>query len=201
MGINKTFLKSIIYLTLFILFVSIIFDIFTSAYYRAIIWAAFFIIFLILLKKSKIPRIALFYLSLLLLLVILGEYFLYNLIPFFDKIVHFLSQLIICPLILYLTKDKIKDKKLLVLFCIAFAITLSVVWEITEYSFDHAVDSKMQGVYFQEGQFFGTYERLYTPILTEIDDTMSDLIFNAIGACTFGFLYLLDLRKRKKNSK
>lgn len=195
------FTKGVIYATLIILVIATIFDIFSQAYYRAVIWAAFFIIFLVLTKNSKIPRVAIFYLSLLLLLVIFGEYFLYNLIPFFDKIVHFLSQLIICPLILFLVKDKIKDKKVLVLFCIAFAITLSVVWEITEYGFDNLVNSRMQGVYFQEGQFFGVYERQYAPVQTEIDDTMSDLIFNALGACVFGAFYLFKDRKRKRKRK
>lgn len=194
---NKKFLKSIIYLTLIALLVSIIFDIFTGAYYRAIIWAAFFIIFILLFKKFKIPLILLFYFSLLLLLTILGEYFLYNSIPFFDKIVHFSGQLILGPIIFYLFNNKIKDKKILILFCITVLMTLSVVWEITEYGFDHAFDSKMQGVYFAKGQFFGTYERQYTPVQSEMDDTMTDLIFNLLGSCTFGAIYLFKYRKKK----
>lgn len=190
--------KWFVYITLIALAISIIIDIFTHAYYRALIWAVFFLIFIALFKKSKIPPIAHFSLSLLLLLSILGEYLFYNLFPFFDKIVHFLSPIILCVLVFNLAKDKIKNKTFLILFCIASIIALSVIWEITEYSFDNLVDSKMQGVYLAEGKFFGLYERQYEPVQTEIDDTMSDLIYNCLGSLVFGLAYFFKNRKKLK---
>ena len=190
------FFKITIYFTIFALIAAIITDLFFGIIYRAIIWIAFIVIFLVLLKIKKIPLIVHFSLAMLLIVAILGEYFFYNLIPFFDKIVHFISPLIICNLIYYLFKKKIKNKKMLILFCIVSFITVSVIWEIAEYGFDGLVNSNMQGVYFTKGEFFGVYERQYEPVQSEIDDTMTDLIFGFLGACIFGIYSVF-----KKNKK
>ena len=193
---NNVFFKGVIYLTLVALIIGIIMDVIFGAYYRAIIWVAFILILIILLRIKRIPLIIHFSLAMLLIVAILGEYFFYNSIPFFDKIVHFISPLIICNLIYHLFKKKIKNKKMLILFCIVSFITISVIWEIAEYGFDGLVSSNMQGVYFTKGEFFGVYERQYEPVQSEIDDTMTDLIFGFLGACIFGIYSVF-----KKNKK
>lgn len=190
------FFKIIIYLTLVLLLFSALYDIYVTAYYRAIIWAVAAILFICFLRIKKIPIIVNFSLALIFILIILGEYWLYWAIPFFDKIVHFINPIIICNLVYHLSKKKIKDKKMLILFCIFFVITLSVMWEFVEYGFDNIADSKMQGVYsIDEKEFFGFYERQYLPVQSRIDDTMTDLIFDFLGACAFGIYFLFKKKK------
>lgn len=193
--------KIFIYAIFIILIIALIFNIYAGIYYGVvlnILYLATFFIFIF--KKSKIPLKIYFFLALLIILAVLGDFYFYNNIASFDKIIHFLSPLIICSLIFHLAKNKIKDKKILILFCIAVFMTVSVIWEITEYGLDNLVDSKMQGVYFQEGKFFDLYERQQIMVQSEIDDTMSDLIFNFLGSLAFGAIYFFinKIRQIKK---
>lgn len=201
---KNNFTRWLIYAIFTILLIVTIWDIYAKIYSNIvlnILWALVLLILIFLSKKSKIPFLIYFFLSLLIALAVLGEFYLYNRIFFFDKIIHFFSQLVICPLILYLTKDKIKNKILLILFCVAVAVTLSVIWEITEYSLDKFVDGKLQGVYSQNNSLLRLSEENSILVQSEIDDTMTDLIFNILGSLVFAGIYLFKEGKRKDKKK
>lgn len=96
----------------------------------------------------------------------------YNNIYFYDKVVHFLSGMMIRILSLeFLVKNKRYDKKYLfnVIFVLGISFMIAVFWEYFEYTSDYIFKKDAQHV-----------------LTTGINDTMQDMI-----AATFGTLLLL----------
>ena len=195
---KKTALRLFVYASWLLLIYVTIADLFDQPY-RSIIWIGSLIIML-LIHSSKIPSYLEALFSLVVVLNVFGETIFgiyYNFISY-DKILHFFVPVVLCILIAHFVKDKIKDKKLLVMFCICAVITLCVGWEIVEYSFDRNFDSLMQGVHLNpDSHFFGMYER--REVINELDDTLGDLMFDLMGSSCFGIIYLLRNNKLKKN--
>jgi hypothetical protein len=114
--------------------------------------------------------------------LILGSVFsFYDRYHMWDVFLHTLSGVIIAligfSMVYILNKGSIKKVHLspsfIALFSTSFAITIGVVWEIFEYSMDSTLGWNMQR--------------------SGLNDTMSDLIVDSIGALavsTLGYLYL-----------
>ena len=76
------------------------------------------------------------------------------------------------------------------LFAFCFALTLGVFWEVYEYSFDGFLGLNMQKFMTEEGiEFVGR---------KAINDTMKDLIVDAVGAFVISFLGYLSLKYKTK---
>lgn len=103
-----------------------------------------------------------------------------------DKMLHSLSGLIFADLgylmAMYLQRKEKKDvdfsRWVSALFAFCFSVASGAVWEIYEYTMDKTFGSRYQG--------FG------------IDDTMTDIICDTLGALIFG-LFLLYQKRRKVN--
>ena len=76
------------------------------------------------------------------------------------------------------------------LFAFCFALTLGVFWEVYEYSFDGFLGLNMQKFMTEEGvEFVGR---------KALNDTMKDLIVDAVGAFIISFLGYLSLKYKTK---
>ena len=108
-------------------------------------------------------------------------YPLYFIYPSFDKLLHFVLPILACFLIFYIInkKDLTLQWKLLITFM--FVLSFITIHEIGEYLLDIFWDTKLQGVYMGDGLEF----RKLNLIISEIDDTMMDIIFGVMGTLLF----------------
>lgn len=198
MRLKNILLKGFIYCIWLLLIVIGIMDLFDQPY-RSIIWFGFLFLLIFIYKAAKnLPDYIHLLLCLFTISIVIGEliFDLYYAFDFYDKILHFLVAIIICISIFHLAKQKIKNKKMLVMFCILAAIILSVCWEIIEYGFDKNIRGIMQAVYLdQKNHFFGVTER--REIINSMKDAIADLFFNVLGSLSFGLGYIL-IKKNKQ---
>jgi uncharacterized membrane protein YjdF len=162
-------------------------------------WVLLLILLVLLYFKLKVPKYMHLLLPLMVILDILGETigFYYH-FQYYDKLVHLINSIILCVLIFNLAKNKIKDKKLLVIFCVIAVISMNVGWEILEYGYDNIFGGMMQGVNLVDGVHLPTYKA----VISAIDDTMEDFIFDVIGTFIFaGIFWLKHGKKRIKGRK
>ena len=76
------------------------------------------------------------------------------------------------------------------LFALCFAITLGVVWEIYEYTADGLLGMNMQKFALEDGTLLTGRQAL--------EDTMEDLIVDALGAAVISGIGYLNLRRKHK---
>ncbi len=163
--------------------------------------------------------------------LILGEVFaFYGPFPFWDIVLHFLSGFVIAGIGLSLVEIMNKEsgkKAFSLLFAFCFSITLGILWECLEFSFDITLRTDAQKdahvrqistitlqrdggnrpvkldeiekteIYLQNGEVV-TIDEGFLDI--GIMDTMKDIFVNIAGAvafCGFGEIYL---KKRDKNA-
>ncbi len=188
---------------LFLFFVGV-FDLFFSPY-RSIIWfGSLFVLLFFYFKFDHIPKYAHFLLGLIAVLNVFGELFfewyyvsrgcsgVYCTSQYYDKILHFFNPIPICVFVYFLSKPRIKDKYVLILFSAFATISLSVGWEIVEYAFDNFFGAFMQGVYQVQGDhFFGA-----GLIIDRNTDTILDLSLN-VGGVIFFILFNILYNKRE----
>jgi hypothetical protein len=115
--------------------------------------------------------------------ILLGQFGgMYDRFHWYDAFLHFLSALvlgIVGFLIIYVfySVNKLKLPLLIVvIFSFAFTVTIGVMWEITEYFIDMTLGTNMQ--------------------VSSLDDTMIDLMVNALGgfiASFIGYLYVIKI--------
>lgn len=163
--------------------------------------------------------------------LILGEVFaFYGPFPFWDIILHFLSGFVLAgiglSLVEIMNKDRCK-KAFALLFAFCFSVTLGIMWECLEFSFDMTLRTDAQkdahvanistitmqrdggnqpvrvndivntDIHLASGETI-TVDEGYLDI--GLMDTMKDIFINIAGAavfCGFGAFYL---KKRSKNS-
>jgi len=105
-----------------------------------------------------------------------------------------------CLFVYHLVKNKFKDKRLMIMFCVFAVISLSAGWEIFEFGFDKLTNYGMQGVRLVDGgHFFGLGD-----VMIPFDDTMIDMACGVAGTLVFAFIFWLKhLRffSRKKKRK
>ncbi len=114
--------------------------------------------------------------------VYLGEFYdFYNLIPYWDVMLHAVSGIMLSYLgllwgIQYLTKHALPLHQVAIsLFASCTAITIGTLWEIYEFCFDGFLGLNMQKALLPDG----------TPLAGRyaLQDTMSDLIIDVLFAC------------------
>ena len=183
--------------------------------------------------KIKLPAVleTTFYLFIFASLI-LGEVFaFYGPFPFWDVVLHFLSGFVIAgiglSIIENMNKGNKKSKLLTLLFAFCFSITIGIMWECLEFTFDMTIRTDAQkdthvnsistitlqrdggnrpvkvdniektDIYLQNGEVI-TIDEGYLDI--GLMDTMKDILVNVAGAavfCGFGVFYL---KRRSKNS-
>ena len=163
--------------------------------------------------------------------LILGEVFaFYGPFPFWDIILHFLSGFVIAGIGLSLAEIMNKDrckKAFTLLFAFCFSVTLGIMWECLEFTFDMTArtdaqkDAHVQQISTITMQRDGGNRPVRVDDITSTDihlgngetitvdegyldiglmDTMKDIFVNIAGAaafCGFGAFYL---KKRSKNN-
>nr|WP_242589902.1 hypothetical protein [Enterococcus sp. DIV0660C] len=148
------------------------------------------------LFKIKIPAaIVLFYWFFLFISVFLGTgLHLISIIPFWDKILHAVSPMVLTALgyglIGYLMKDATIEKTspwLFLLFGFAFAGTCGVFWEFWEFLCDQFLGMNLQRFAASNGTLFIGRAALM--------DTMGDLFTNTMGALFMGIFAWANSRK------
>lgn len=179
-------IKFLTYCSWLLLVAATIIDLFKNPY-RSIIWVFSLALLLFFYFRLKVPLYIHLLLSFMAVLNILGETIFewYYLFMHYDKLLHLINPVIGCLFVYHLAKNKIKDKKLLVMFCVFTVLSLAVGWEIFEYGFDNFFTDVMQGVQLKyEGHFFGFKE-----VMNKFDDTMLDFIYAAIGTLIFALVF------------
>lgn len=131
----------------------------------------------------------------------------YYAVPHWDTILHIFSGAMLGALgfsVVEFLNKHLKDKVQLspvfvVLFAFCFAVTVGVLWEIYEFTFDGLLGMNMQKFMLEDGtQLVGR---------AALSDTMKDLIVDALGAlviCLVGyFQYKAQLKKiaKKENEE
>lgn len=136
------------------------------------------------LKKSKAAYISI--LSFIMLAMYFGNVLnFYTYIPHYDKVLHFLSGMIIGVLGLiiysYFTKENLKNMniKFAMFFIFIFITSLAGIWEIWEFSTD---------------KIFGLQSQL-----NSLNDTMTDIIAGTIGGIiTLVYVYIAATKRKSK---
>ncbi len=148
--------------------------------------------------KWDIPvyMISLYYIFILLTTLGGTIYGLYEIIPFYDILLHTMSGVLLGGLGYYLfgifSKDRSYNLTLMFLFIISFAILGGVVWEIWEFATDHFLGYNSQKYALANGELLVGH--------SAIIDTMTDLMCDLGGALAFAVITLVvKLKKRKKS--
>jgi len=159
---------------------------------RSIVWfASFVVLIFVYIKFKNIPN----YVHLLLVFVVLtnifGEIFsgLFYRYMSYDKLLHLINPVIISILFYYYFRDKIKDKKILLILCVSLTLSLELLWEIFEAGFDYIFKTQMQGVFIQTGKdVFGVGVR---QTMDQFADTIWDMVDAVLGSIIFvaGFYF------------
>jgi hypothetical protein len=202
---KKSWLDYLIYVIWGLIFVSMIYEIPISLS-NSIIW--FIGLFLAVLVYYKINLPKWLYFGALLILfanasgeIISGFFFANSSAGFFytvqnyDKILHLLDPLIICPLIYYLLKEKIENKKILILISVALLLSFELIWEIWEYFSDLFLGTHLQGVFIYVKDSLGNLQ--LTQTMSPLTDTIYDMLDNLIGSLIWAAGALFFTRKKK----
>jgi hypothetical protein len=140
----------------------------------AILLSPLLIVILEKIKKRKLFfSIKVTYLFMMLIASLLGSVInLYEIIPIYDNIVHFISGILIswCAYDIFNHYNKNYNKIFRIMFIISFSFAIAGIWEIYEYTYDSIFHTQ-----FQLG----------------LDDTMKDII-----AATAGCIIYLMINKK-----
>jgi uncharacterized membrane protein YjdF len=122
-----------------------------------------------LLKADVSAGLELLYLLFLFMALFLGiNMDLYKTVPFYDKVMHFISGVLTVILARYAMahfRIKSNGKVFDAVFIVCFAMAVAVVWEFFEYASDKFLGTNMQQL-----------------ISVGVDDTMQDLLAATLGA-------------------
>lgn len=133
--------------------------------------------------------------------IFLGEIFsFYYLVPHWDLYLHAMSGAMLGALGFILVDWLNKDKHVKLsmspvfvsIFAFSFALAVGALWEIYEFSFDSILGLNMQKFRNEDGTLLVGKSAL--------DDTMEDLIIDAVSAATVAVIGLLTNIKRKKRA-
>lgn len=101
--------------------------------------------------------------------------------PTFDKLLHFIMPIFGCFLIFYVINKKNLTLQWKLLITFMFILSFLAIHEIGEYILDILWDAKLQGVYIGDDSQI----RKLNLVMSQIDDTMIDLIIGTTGALVF----------------
>lgn len=171
--------KTIIFISTILSIVYLVFFLKAENYIMALACIAILLSPLLIVVLEKILKNKLFfsikftYLFMMLIASVLGSVMdLYEFIPIYDSIVHFISGVLIswCAYDIFNYYNKDYNKLFRVIFIISFNFAVAGMWEIYEYTYDLIFHTQ-----FQLG----------------LDDTMTDIIAATAGC----ILYLMPNRK------
>ena len=157
-----------------------------------------------LAKKLKFDfpvMLNLMYLIFLYCAITLGEVrsFYYR-VPHWDMILHCFSSMMLGTFGFMFVSIINKDEKTTMrlsplfvsLFAFGFAVSIGVLWEIYEFSFDAILGLNMQKFRLEDGTMLVGREAL--------SDTMEDLIIDALGAFAATLLGFFSLKKKRRST-
>lgn len=127
----------------------------------------------ILKKHTRIFTGYTFYASIIFIALSLlfgKEFSFYEIIPFWDLLLHFLSGFITAPIgkqVYTNLKGDVKKRRLMVIFALLFAISLATGWEIYEFTIDSLLKTNSQN--------------------GSLSDTMWDIIAGSVSAVIYVF--------------
>lgn len=129
------------------------------------------LVLLIPLIKFKTTLYKIEYLIYVYLTQVLGTTCQFYSLPYYDKIMHFLSGMVFVIIAYFLFKNDIKQKSILYIFINCVEATIAFLWEVFEYS----------------GLILFNYDasRHYT---TGVHDTMQDMIFSFLAGLIITFI-------------
>jgi hypothetical protein len=153
-------------------------------YYVLVVWLPEMIYWIFRIRIPPLIKIVV-YIFVTLAMPLANTFNLYAYLPDYDTVLHFLSGLLICLLVLYLIVrsghyEKISDGLKLVILLLS-SQGVGAFWEIVEYLVDAWTNSNAQH-YIEEG----------------LVDTMHDLIADSLGGLVFCFLMCMDILLNKK---
>jgi hypothetical protein len=160
---------------------------------RAVFWAVSLFILIFLYYKTRISKTGYFLVAALLLMHAFGELYFgfFYTSPYYDKIIHLLSPILLGAVFYSLIGERIPDKKIRLFFAASLVLSLELIWEIIEYFFDSNTNTLLTGV---QQVVYGKLIRVLSPYA----DTIYDMLDNLIGAAVFVLGGLFLLRKRRK---
>ncbi len=138
--------------------------------------------------KYRIPNsVITIYLFFLISAILLGSiYGFYDIVSYYDKILHFiaglLSAFIAIVLLINFEKFNYKNIKFNIIYILSITSLVAVFWEIFEYGADIIFDGNAQRV-----------------IETGIHDTMQDMIIALVGAGVLCIIYIFEYKTKQKN--
>lgn len=124
---------------------------------------------------------------------------LYWIYPSYDKVLHFISPLLICILVYYLVY-KIQEINFSTKLFLTVSIVVSLIafWEVFEFFLDKAYNLNMQGVWIRDV----TGMEKISMIMDRNDDTMVDMILGIAGSVVFASgKAVANIIKKIKNKK
>lgn len=144
-----------------------------------------------LIKWSLNPRQTLIFYGFIFLTLIVGEAIgVYRITTWYDAVIHviggFILALIGYELYHYLTKEN--NLKLEILFILGFQAFMGTLWELFEFGMDTVVGSNSQS-------YFDDISQQYFIGQAALSDTMTDFLYNTLGAMIF--ITILWLLKKK----
>ena len=133
------------------------------------------------MKRSLIFLVSIFVVNLV------GLYYQWYLVyPWFDQTLHFLGGSFIAMLMANYLSEYFVNKNFLknLLIIVGVTILIGVVWEFAEYIANQAL---IEPVY--------KYFKIHAYFMGDLNDTVSDLLMDILGATTLSLLHLLWSRK------
>lgn len=217
---RQKFFKGFIYFTWAFLLFTAIYSLFNNIYIS--LYSAIYLSLLLFayFKLEKIPLQTHFMASLFFIFVIFGETYLslyydsgcssISIPAYYDKLIHFFGVIVLSSVFYHMAERKIKDKKMLILFAVLAAFTISGLWEVYEFIFDNLFNARMQGVFsiIGDASFCGDGMLVVKAgssavvVMDALTDTILDLILATIGGITYYFssIYYFE-RKYLKHKK
>ncbi len=176
-----------------------IYELFQS-FSKGLIYLLGLIAIIVVFYEIKTPKLT--YLGILVIVLgnLFGEIyfgFFYH-IAIYDKILHLFSPIAACTFFYFMLKNKVKDKKMLILLSVALLLSWELTWEIWEFTSDHLFGTMTQGVFIYVKNSTGGMQ--LKQVMDPLTDTIYDMLSNLIGALVWAAGALFFTRNKNKKA-
>lgn len=193
---KKRIAKYFIYSIWAFMFFVLIYDLFYSPG-RSVFWFLELSVSIFIYYKLEVPGWVYFLILALFVTNIFGELFLglFYTIDNFDKWLHLISPIVGCSFFYFIFDNKIKGKRILILFSVTIVLSWALIWEVLEYFFDLYLATSTTGVRIRV--FSG---REFSQVMDPLTDLTYDSLFTSIGSAVFAILALFITNKSQKTN-